>query len=40
MGPPMVAQRLNQLEEKARAVDEVMADMITKAVEIFVTTMK
>lgn len=40
MRPPTVAQRLDQLEEKAREVEEIMAEMVTKAVETAVTAMK
>lgn len=40
MGPPTVAQRIDQLEEKAIGIEESMADMVTKAVEAAVNAMK
>ena len=32
MGPPTVTQRVDQLEEKATAIEETMADMVATAV--------
>ncbi|KAL8145577.1 hypothetical protein AgCh_003652 [Apium graveolens] len=40
MGPPTVTQRLNQLEEKPMDIEATMADMVIKAVEAAVNSMK
>lgn len=40
MGTPTVTQRIDQLEEKAIDIEATMAEMVTKAVETAVNSMK
>lgn len=40
MGPPTVAQRIDQLEEKATGIEEAMADMVSRAVDTAMSAMK
>lgn len=40
MGPPTIAHRVDQLEEKGEELEESMADLVGKAVEITVSFMK
>ncbi|KAK1357635.1 hypothetical protein POM88_050891 [Heracleum sosnowskyi] len=40
MGPPTVAQGIDQLDEKATAIEETMVDMVAKAVETAVNSLK
>ena len=40
MGPPTVNQRIEQLEDKATAIEESMSEMVTKAVDSALLAMK